>query len=67
MKQADRPCPKCGSFHRRGDHCNRCGEYAPVPEEFYVYEHQHQDKTKFQTEAFIWSKQEHKYVGKVYN
>lgn len=36
MKQADKPCKKCGSWYRDGDKCNKCGEYMPVPDDFYV-------------------------------
>lgn len=66
-RQADAGCPKCGSFYRNGDDCNKCGCFAPVPESFYSRDIKFQDRGQFQTEARIWSKQDHKYVGKRYN
>lgn len=32
IRQVGTPCPKCGSYYRRGDYCNvkKCGTYAPV-------------------------------------
>jgi ribosomal protein L32 len=32
LKQTSQPCPNCGSFFRRDDVCNACGELAPVIE-----------------------------------
>jgi len=66
-RQADKPCPKCGSMYRNDDVCNRCGVLAPVPVEFYYGSNRGQNKQKFPTEARVWSRQAHKYVGRKYN
>jgi methionyl-tRNA synthetase len=42
IRQVNNPCPKCGSFYRRGDECNICKTHAPckdVPDiKFSLYE-----------------------------
>lgn len=53
------PCPACGSRYRRGDCCNICGVYAPVPAEL---------DTSFSRKGKackgrVWDKKAHKYVG----
>lgn len=60
QRQADKPCPDCGSMYRDGDACNKCGSQAPVPESFY-------DPDLFTREGRaprgrIWDSKKHKYV-----
>jgi hypothetical protein len=53
------PCPQCGSCYRRGDLCNICGTWAPVPVEL---------DRGFSREGKacrgrVWDKKLHRYVG----
>lgn len=59
IRQVSEPCPKCGSYYRRGDVCNICGAVAPVPVELDI---------SFSREGKacrgrVWDKKLHRYVG----
>lgn len=32
-RQDNYPCPKCGSWYRNGENCNKCGKNCPPKEE----------------------------------
>jgi hypothetical protein len=58
---SNNPCPKCGSFYRRGDKCNICGTFAPVP-----YDTEHSgplfSREGHQSKGAGWNKALHKVV-----
>ena len=58
IRQVSEPCPKCGSYYRRGDVCNICGEVAPVKElsdRTYSLEGR-------QCRGRVWDKKLHRYL-----
>jgi ribosomal protein S14 len=59
VRQADRPCSVCGSWYRKGNDCNKCGEHEPVPESFYV--DQGYSVANRPPKGRIWDSKAHKY------
>jgi methionyl-tRNA synthetase len=54
--QVSIPCPKCGSYYRDNDKCNKCGEASPIKEEEKTVFVSHSDTAK------EWSKKRHRYL-----
>jgi methionyl-tRNA synthetase len=55
VRQVENPCPKCGSFYRRGDECNICGTFSPAIKGSELR------KLSFRT-GRQWSKSLHRYL-----
>jgi hypothetical protein len=50
-------------MYRNGEHCNKCGALAPVPDSFYVVNRSFMgSKVGSAPVGRVWDKKKHKYV-----